>query len=174
MKKTPKLEITYPGKIRLVRTLPEEAMMALTWYMAIDGEAWEIPPGLQKMLDKADIYTPEGARKVKASLKNHLPYFRKKYGKTRMGLTLIPTKILTEKIYEESNEIRKDHKSFKEYHQWYLDALPRYHHNTKKPLWPVILSNHKGETLQDGWGRFHHYVKNKVQNIPAIYYPKSK
>lgn len=171
-KKTPKLQITHPGVILCVEELPEKALMALVWYMAIDGEAWELPPKVEAVLQKEDIYKVGGARKVKKVLQQNLKFFREKYGKVLMGWTKIPRYTLKQKIYEESKDINKDFSDFQEYHSWYLRNLPRVNHNTRGEVWPVILSEHKGETLQDGWSRAHHYIAHTMAQIPALYYPE--
>ena len=44
-----KLIRQHAGEIRKYEDLPQEAQLALAHYMAIDGEAWELAPGLENL-----------------------------------------------------------------------------------------------------------------------------
>jgi len=63
-----------------------------------------------------------------------------------------------------------DWDDFNEYHQWYQADNPYDHTDS---LFPIMLSSDKdlesgGEYIEDGWHRFHSYIKNGITNIPVI------
>ena len=78
-----------PGRVMTFRELPEPAQLALTHYMAIDGEAWEIPEGgkTYTRVDR-DHYRDDQTGKVltaAACLKRDLLKGIEKYGDEKFG-----------------------------------------------------------------------------------------
>lgn len=64
-------------------------------------------------------------------------------------------------------EITANHKSFDDYHQWYIDQgdVPTY---PLEKRWPCILSSSNDEVLHDGWHRLHAYVRAGHTTIPVL------
>ena len=60
-----------------------------------------------------------------------------------------------------------DFDDFEEYHNWYVEVgdIPDY----KDSVFPVVLSD-CGECIEDGWHRFHSYIRNKLTKIPFVEY----
>jgi hypothetical protein len=85
-------------------------------------------------------------------------------GCRRYAIASIPVAILSAAILVES--VVED--SFEEYHAWYVSNGRMPDHNIKRPLWPCHMSQMKYETLEDGWHRFHDYVRKGVKRIPCI------
>lgn len=61
-----------------------------------------------------------------------------------------------------------DFYSFEEYHQWYIEGGDIPDHGDS--IYPVIEGGHN-EWLDDGWHRFHSYVKKGFQKIPVLSFP---
>lgn len=159
-KKNRKLIEEWGGEVMPFRDLPRPAQYAMAWYMAIDGEAWEMPPE----------FPPYEVtfQKIKRDFSKTLPFFIEKYGDKKFGYVEIPTPVMTKAIME-GEEIRDQFKEFSDYHRWYLKHGPMPRHE-RRNRWPVILSSFEDETLQDGWHRFHDYVRQGAEVIPALYY----
>lgn len=141
----------YGGKIVAFKDLPPESQLALIQYMALDGSAWDY---LHENF--------EGNQSIIA------PYI-KKYGKKKFGIVTIPMDDL-KKLVMECGDL-KHHSSFAEYHEWYCNGggIPNY--DEKKKPWPVIISSFNDEAFEDGWHRFHCYVRQDRKEIPCLYYP---
>lgn len=58
-----------------------------------------------------------------------------------------------------------DFPTFEEYHQWYIDGGDIPDHGDS--VYPSIEGGHN-EWLDDGWHRFHSYVKKGFQFIPVL------
>lgn len=90
--------------------------------------------------------------------------FKYQYGK-------IPTKEIIKLIWENHPEIKDEHKSFEEYHTWYINNgdTPNY-----SDQWAVIIGQGciAEEIIEDGWHRFHSYIKNNIKTIPFVIYNK--
>lgn len=150
--------------------LPEPAQLAIAYYMAIDGEAWEllIPP-------------PRGWRQAKSreyafGLKKALPEYVELYGHLRFGYVLIPmdelvTEIMRDSCIQEGMKELGHEKSFDEYHDWYVSQGHMPDHSSRD-RWPVILAGRGDdeETLQDGWHRLHDYYRKGARVVPAIWF----
>jgi hypothetical protein len=150
----------FGGEVMPYRDLPRPAQLAMAWYMAVDGEAWELPPE----------YPPyvTGLREIKKNFSGMLSWFVKTYGKRKFGYVEIPADVLIESIMEDP-EIKEQFKGFEDYHRWYVRQGHMPDHESRN-RWPVILSHDDEETLQDGWHRFHEYVRQGARVIPALYY----
>lgn len=150
----------FRGRVMPFRKLPVSAQLAIAWYMAVDGEAWELPPE----------YPPYGVsfEKIKREFTSMRPFFVKTYGRKKFGYVDVPTEALVEAVMQDEEMDRFP--SFEEYHRWYVSQghMPRH---GPRDRWPVILSSYNEETLQDGWHRFHHYIRQGARMIPAVYYP---
>ncbi len=144
----------YGGKVMPFQSLPLPAQLAAAHYMAIDGEAWEVPPDFDRKKD----------------FKSLLPWFRGKYGTKKFGYVEIPTEVLTAEVMKDDEEVGR-FKDFDEYHRWYIGLPGGIPNHPKKDRWPVILSSFEEETLQDGWHRLHTYYHQGAEMIPALYYP---
>jgi len=141
--------------------LPLEAKAALAWYMAFDGCAWKLPQYLEKEFtvnDFVDVVRKGGFNR---------------YMDFQIGFHPgISVKDLKKSMMQDS-DIENEHEDFNQYHEWYLNVACPVDHDVTKPLWPVILGDLQTdyfETLQDGWHRFHCYVRNGIQKIPALYF----
>jgi len=128
--------------------------------MAVDGEAWELP---KKYAHTVSFKT------IKRDFTSMLPFFVKEHGSEMFGYVEIPIEDLIEAVMHDE-EIGEQFQTFEDYHDWYLSQghMPRH---GPRGRWPVILSSFDEETLQDGWHRFHHYIRQGARMIPAVYYP---
>lgn len=90
--------------------------------------------------------------------------YRFKYGK-------IPTQEIIKLIWKNHPEIQYEHKSFEEYHSWYINHGDTPNHSEQ---WAVIIGRGciSDEIIEDGWHRFHSYIKNNYNSIPFIIYRK--
>lgn len=86
------------------------------------------------------------------------------YGNTIFGYVEIPRIELEKAINSIGNF---DNESFEEYHQWYMSGGDIPEHTE---VWAVILDSdiRTDEILLDGWHRFHCYVEQGVEILPAI------
>lgn len=144
------------------RKLPDTHKLAIIWYMAIDGCAW----------DNFDHdHLNEDA------LKEHLPamlhHYDEVYGETLVGFIQLGVEKIKASVMAD-DEISDSHDSWDEYHAWYLNGgdIPSHSENNR---WPVILSSDNSETLTDGWHRFHRYMSSeKTTFIPAVFFPNEE
>lgn len=158
------------------RLLTPQAQMALAQYMAIDGEAWELAPGLDAaMAAHRGKYHYEGAADEESTrvwaetFRKFLPFYVEKYGDEEFGSVEIPTDTLVREVMARSDDLVTD---WDAYHEWYMSRGTK--HQATEEGWPVILSSYTDEVLQDGWNRFHHYVGQGKPTIPAVWYPNNK
>lgn len=137
-------------------------------YMSIDGEAWESPNE-----------EPPNFHKKKAFLswmKRNLPFWVKKYGSRKFGMMNIPMTEFCDLVIKchALYNGEADFKTFQEYHEWYVgECLWSNSDEHYNQTWPSILGsaiNEDYEVLQDGWHRFHSYVKQGKKVMPIIYY----
>jgi hypothetical protein len=160
-----KLASKYHPKVMPFSALPVGAKMALIWYMAVDGEAWELPQDLQ------DVYhTKHGIKRLTDGLWKHLSYFDKAYGSARFGYVEIPTSILLDAIEKAHQGLTKAGLGY--------PAKPPTNLNSSKWLyagsrsattWPCILDD-GDDILQDGWHRLGRYVEAELPQIPCVFY----
>ncbi len=148
------------GRVFSFANLPRPHQLALIHYMAIDGEAWVI----------GDDETPAQA----------LPAMVKAHRRERFGMINLPTKALLAATMEDEG-IKGVYSDFEAYHRWYVygpdsSARQEHLHHTSVPdhprrhRWPCILSCMEDETFQDGWHRFHCYVRQNARIIPCLWY----
>ena len=151
------------GVILPFAMLPKTHQLAIVWYMAVNGEAWEILFDFDR---KDDCHNT----KNKKILEKVLPEYVKKYGKIKFGVITLSTALCKRMLMQE-REVKQDWKNFDAYHKWYQDCSGNPTHKRKNP-WPCILgSDFKNEFIEDGWHRFHRYVQLKMLSIPCVYYP---
>ena len=165
----------YKGVKVAFKDLPINHKLALVWYMACDGEAWEMP----------DNYTPSRCswtwakmKRTREFLRKNIAHFEKTYGHLKFGMVNVPMEVFGEivlKVAKGGCEVDdySDMKSFKEMNKRYMD-------NGDCPIhtelgWPAILNsscNDDGMVIEDGWHRLNTYYKKKVKVMPLVYYLK--
>lgn len=154
----------FGGRVMRFRDLPVPAQLAMAYYMAVDGEAWELPEEVQS----------SSVREIRKEFRELLPWFRKKYGSKRFGYVVIPMEAIKESILEDPYLVEEigTFDSYEAYDEW-LHGQPGFRTNVHPTTnrWPVILSSEDEETLQDGWHRLHAYYHQGARMVPALYYP---
>jgi hypothetical protein len=182
-----KLIRQHAGEVRKYEDLPQEAQLALAHYMAIDGEAWELAPGLEKAIEKHAAYFRGKKRGIKATrawnntLAGFLPFYVEQYGNLDFGyISALPVVALIAAVMKDAEMELDWHgvEGWKKYHAWYMEksrgvAGPKHRAPADDP-WPVILSSFDDETLQDGWTRFHQYAENGRETCPAVWFPRQQ
>ena len=93
-----------------------------------------------------------------------LTYYKFQYGK-------IPTAVIIELIWNFHPEIKEEYDSFSEYHEWYMNHGDTPDHTSQ---WAVVIGTGvvQEEIIEDGWHRFHSYIKNGFPSIPFVVYKK--
>jgi len=178
MKKTPK-NIAWAKKhgARMLpyRDLPLPHQYAIAHYMAIDGEAWEWPDENGANFDMGKRTAKDFERYdqyMKRTLKRKIQFFIDKYGNTKFGIIDIPSVEVYKRMFKLDKDIHHSFDNFEEYHKWYIKndgpAETTRHRRTNR--WPCIISGFDDELFQDGWHRFHTYIRRKDPTIPCIFY----
>lgn len=157
-----KLIRAYGGRAMPFTDLPVPAQLAIAWYMAVDGDVWELPRGYNP-------YKPASGS-IQQEFQSMLPWFRIKYGTKKIGYVEIPAEALIETIMQDEDFDQERFKDFDQYHEWYVQGQ-RMPDHPATGRWPVTLSNNNEETLQDGWHRLHDYYRKGSRTIPAVYFP---
>jgi hypothetical protein len=135
------------GEILSYNQLDRAAQRAISHYMSIDGEAWD----LGTFKEHAEWYGDEsfGITKVSAQ-------------QLRQAMSELPDHgpdwEANQKAWEEKNDHTNEQRGVPE---------------GSTETWPVILDRDQGEVLQDGWHRLRHYLRKGVDPIPAVFYPDS-
>jgi hypothetical protein len=182
-----KLIRQHRGEVRKYKDLPQESQLALAHYMAIDGEAWKLAPGLVEVIEQHAAHLRGNKRDSRTTvawnnaLVGFLPFYVEQYGNFDFGyIPALPVVALIESCMKDL-ELEQDWpgvEGWKRYHEWYMGkscggAGPKHVVPADKP-WPVILSSFADETLQDGWTRFHQYVKKRLETCPAVWFPRTQ
>ena len=144
--------------IHQFRTLPLSHQLAIAWYMAIDGQAW-------------DCFIDENIRdegEAKVALMAAMPNYVREYGDTLWGAVDLPVDRVKMAVMADE-DISSSFHSWDDYAVWYGD-VPEHGPENR---WPVILSSSDYETLQDGWHRLHSYIRAGHTDIPAVFYPSN-
>ena len=91
--------------------------------------------------------------------------FKSRYdwGKFEIYLYEIPMTVLKEDVHS-SLEVGL-FSSFEDYHNYYTSTHELKEH---AEIWPVFLDKMFGCVIEDGWQRFHSYVKQGVEKIPCL------
>ena len=170
-----------PGAVVLpYKDLPQPYQLSIAWYMAVNGEAWDFPHnGCEKHLWHKnqhlgyDEANQKYERYMKRMIKDRIDFYISKYGHIKFGQVEMPSVDLCLEIFQRNKEIHDDFDSFQDYQKWYLKHiagdkfLPR-HRRTDR--WPCIISGFDDDVLEDGWHRFHCYVKRKDPTVPCIFF----
>lgn len=171
----------YGAKTVSFAKLPLLYQMAIIHYMVIDGEGWDSPDQSEMKLVSRSTDERGGGlinlRKIQRWIKKHLDFWIKANGKEQFGMVEVPTDDFCKLIFEaHKNDLcGDDFKSFDEYHRWYINScLWKDSDKHYSKAWPAILGDDwnfkQYEILQDGWHRFHSYVKQGKKTIPLVYY----
>ena len=150
------------------RILPFSALelpyqLSVAHYMAVDGEAWaDILPVWRVRLTPAE---------VRAELTRWMPEFVAQVGQSLFGVALLESQAVRDAVMQDA-ELSRDFQCWDDYHAWYNTGSVPDHPTTDR--WPVILSDHNDETLQDGWHRLHCYLRRQDETIPVVFYPRER
>jgi hypothetical protein len=90
-------------------------------------------------------------------------YYRDEPWGELFGIGKLPTRALIDEVMRD--EELDDWPSWREYHAWYLSLGHVPFHQQR---WAVILSKDNYETLEDGWHRFHSYVRDNRRVVAAV------
>jgi hypothetical protein len=158
------------------RDLPTSHQLAMAWYMAVNGEAWEDVIDHDKVEIPEDVENSDDPRwhvGYKAAIESLLPKFVKKYGKVEFGVATWSTESMITSIAGDDT-FKEDGVDIDATRAYFKAPMQNYFRTTypEADRWPVIMSNHEDGTLQDGWHRFHIYVANGHSNIPVIFFPE--
>ena len=140
--------------------MPAPYQMAIIWFMAVDGEAWD-------GVDLSSLSWDD----PKSELIRLIPEYVALYGETLFGSAVLSASVIQESIMGDC-EIAEDFSSWEEYHSSFLAAGAPEHPESDR--WPLILSGDDGETLRDGWHRFHSYVRDGATVIPCVFFPEDR
>jgi len=141
--------------VKTFSELPTPFQMAIIWYMAVEGDAW----------DKVDLPNINEDN-FKNRFNDFLPDFVKNYGDKKLGVAYLNSDKICNSVMHDP-EIAEEFSSWSEYHSWYTSGSTPNHPDND--LWPVILSD-DSETIHDGWHRFHSYIRKNIATIPAVFF----
>lgn len=98
-----------------------------------------------------------------------MPFFTSRYGNRKFGVGLVNTDNIICSIMDNNITIKETFDDWESYHQWYLSShdIPVYPEENR---WPCIISENEGEVIQDGWHRFHSYVRSGHPKIPVVFF----
>lgn len=158
------------------RDLPVPFQMAMAWYMAVNGEAWD------DIIDHDDVEMPDGVETsddprwheiYRQVVSDHLPKFVNHYGGMEFGVATWATEALIVSISGDET-FKEDGVDLDGTRKWFQKPVENYHATSypEQGRWPVIMSSFEDETFQDGWHRFHVYVANGHTDIPVIFFPE--
>ena len=161
------------GQVFEYKDLPRTAQLAIAQYMAIDGEAWEVEPHLDRIFHSPwmgsspkNIDYKRRETRIKKTLEKYLHWYIEQYGHERYGLVYIPTQQLIGAVTE---TCRQDDPAFE-----FQDCIKYRSKSEEKHNfceWASILSCFPDETLQDGWTRFFNGVRAGKEKIECVWYP---
>lgn len=167
------------GEVLKYRDLPKEAQLAIAQYMAVDGEAWlfEDTVLFEGLEDRPVGCSPADSlriqdrnqNKIAGQIEEILPTIIERKGDSEFGIVDVLTKELIREMWGTNSLLVEEYDTFEEYHEWFVSSDSGYMRDN--PTWPVILSSFDDELLQDGWHRFHSYVKIGAEKITCIWYP---
>ncbi len=142
------------GKAIKFKDLQPTAKYAMAHYMAIDGEAWELSPLINKAVGKS-------LKTIKNSLIKSIGFYTKLYGNKKFGFVNLPTQEFLSFFYNGSYPKAKEL------------------HEKRKVIWPIIISLNEVDEynplpVEDGWHRLSDYVTMGLKTIPCLYYLESQ
>lgn len=76
---------------------------------------------------------------------------------------------MKQRVMADDPDLARQYGDFEGYHRWYLSAGPVPDHGSSR--WPVIEKHPDDETegyLDDGWHRFHSYIRAGDTHIPLL------
>lgn len=146
-------------KIQRFSDLPTPYQMAIIWFMAVDGQAW----------DDVDLSVVP-CDDIKNVIVELLPKYIELYGEKLFGTVILHSSVIQNAIMCDT-EISESFSNWEDYHSDYLRGgdIPKHY---KTGRWPVILSNDDSETLCDGWHRFHSYMRDGAVEVDTIFFPE--
>jgi hypothetical protein len=150
-------KIKKEGKSVFFKNLPIEAKKSLIQWMAIEGSAWSDEISINKI-------TSEPISELLWNL--FIEQIETSRGWEEFFYVELPTSFVTNHIMKYHDEISEDHKSWEEYHAWYVDSTLETHSKTNR--WHCIPYSDE-ECIIDGWHRLHSYIRNNDKTIPFVY-----
>ena len=164
-------------EIKPFKDLSKPYQMAMAWYMAVDGEAWDdvwddLPP-----LKHFSHGSEEYHRYFRQRVEEALPLFIERYGNVEFGVGSWPTSAIIQSIAHDEHIDRPAEETIAIYNSPEPDKYLENYHVKAYPedyRWPAILSSFEDETLQDGWKRFGFYAGAGYKETPVIFYPTER
>ena len=144
------------------KDLPRQHQYAIIHYMAIDGEAWDVPEGYDaeaNSIKRTDFDSV--CRFNRAYIKKNVKYWVDKHPNATFGMISLSRAETLDALRELHPDAVKDG----EYDHPEKPSLK--HYNEK---WPVILSSFDDEFIQDGWHRLGVYLQTTMRKIPAVFF----
>jgi len=148
--------------------LPKPYQMAVAWYMAVNGGAWE-----DVEFEVPDFDGPDRAESLKKGLEDALPLFAERYGDVLFGVASVPTEAVKASVMQDEELAADWNGEWDRYHAWYASHANMPDH-PRDDRWPCVLSSWESETFQDGWHRFHSYCLAGDADIPVVFYPAQR
>jgi hypothetical protein len=144
--------------------LPQAHQLAIAWYMAVDGCAWDWPDLHPAMIDVMD------------QLRASLPFYVEENGDVLFGVTTITAQqakdaVMTDYETVDGKTLVEEYGTFEQYHQQFLEQnlVPVYDADNR---WPVFLAQDTYmDTFEDGYVRLHSYLRSGHTDIPVIFFP---
>jgi hypothetical protein len=149
--------------IKRFADLPESHKMAIVWYMACDGGAWDVLGDIEDA-PMGDLV--EAARLAREAL----PLYVEQYGDVEFGVATAPAGLFKAAMMSDP-EIAEAFSCWDDYAAWYAANRDVPNHS-EMDRWPAILSDHADEIIQDGSHRSHAYIAAGHADIPLIFYPE--
>lgn len=107
------------------------------------------------------INDTEVVNQIISDYSNHYPNKRFAYG-------LVPTNILIDKVCASEDSAIHDYDGgWYEYHQAYSSTNNAKHTSFEIP---ILVDDSDSEFIEDGWHRFHWYIKSGLKEIPIVSY----
>lgn len=143
------------------KALPVEAQHAMIHYMSVDGAAWAVQDGwLDWKWGEGKPSLPEMRAEALADIEKFRCRFVESYGDRMFGYGYVPTADLVAAV----NRCEEETDGFAR------SIVGRSSGEYETATWPVILSSHDDEVLQDGWNRLAAYVHQKARLVPVLWY----
>jgi hypothetical protein len=145
------------------RDLPSTAQDALIYYMSVEGAAWAVAEGWPDWKWGED---KPRTRKLREAALGDVYRFRARfvwhYGAWRFGYTTVSAKALWQRMEEFGYCPQGAGEAAA---KALVGARPDY----LVPTWPVILSTHHGDVLDDGWKRLAGYARSELP-VPVVWF----
>lgn len=150
--------IGHDYSVRRFAELAPHYQLAIVWRTVMECDGWQ------------DIPTPEWTNEddAKAGLASLMPEYVDRHGEELFGIVTLSSEGLIAAVMRDE-EIASSYASWEDYHAAYTRGPTPKHPEANR--WPVLLSSDDSETIWDGWHRFHSYIRDGAQDIPAVFYP---